>query len=224
MPRVQEVSYDLPRIDDGLTRSVRNARRLPRCGCSASTSTGSRCHHHVTTSSRTGMPSWRSAVKRRSKSGCKSGVHTGARRRATREGCCASPRVKGRSTDGYLWAAVNSERQLRSAAQRQHAAERVGAEGQRRAQRKEAAERTKQEKAKTELELGQQPTCACPCMRRRSTTCASTARAPTASKFIASVAQRPSLNGTHRRRAHCGRQLRRRLLLQAPVISDFEAV
>ena len=105
------------------------------------------------------MPSWRSAVKRRSKSGCKSGVHTGARRRATREGCCASPRVKGRSTDGYLWAAVNSERQLRSAAQRQHAAERVGAEGQRRAQRKEAAERTKQEKAKTELELGQQPTC-----------------------------------------------------------------
>ena len=105
------------------------------------------------------MPSWRSAVKRRSKSGCKSGVHTGARRRATREGCCASPRVKGRSTDGYLWAAVNSERQLRSAAQRQHAAERVGAEGQRRAQRKEAAERAKQEKAKTELELGQQPTC-----------------------------------------------------------------
>ena len=178
MPRVQEVSYDLPGIDDGLARSVGNARRLPRCGCSASTSTGSRCHHHVTTSSRTGMPSWRSAVKRRSKSGCKSGVHTGARRRATREGCCASPRVKGRSTDGYLWAAVNSERQLRSAAQRQHAAERVGAEGQRRAQRKEAAERTKQEKAKTELELGQQPTCACtcactcPCMRRRSTTCA----------------------------------------------------
>ena len=164
MPRVQEVSYDLPGIDDGLARSVGNARRLPRCGCSASTSTGSRCHHHVTTSSRTGMPSWRSAVKRRSKSGCKSGVHTGARRRATREGCCASPRVKGRSTDGYLWAAVNSERQLRSAAQRQHAAERVGAEGQRRAQRKEAAERTKQEKAKTELELGQQPTCACPCM------------------------------------------------------------
>ena len=162
MPRVQEVSYDLPGIDDGLARSVGNARRLPRCGCSASTSTGSRCHHHVTT--------WRSAVKRRSKSGCKSGVHTGARRRATREGCCASPRVKGRSTDGYLWAAVNSERQLRSAAQRQHAAERVGAEGQRRAQRKEAAERTKQEKAKTELELGQQPTC--PCMRRRSTTCA----------------------------------------------------
>ena len=178
------------------------------------------------------MPSWRSAVKRRSKSGCKSGVHTGARRRATREGCCASPRVKGRSTDGYLWAAVNSERQLRSAAQRQHAAERVGAEGQRRAQRKEAAERTKQEKAKTELELGQQPTCTCPYMHMcmslyeeaQHDMRASTARAPTASKYIASVAQRPSLNGTHRRRAHCGRQLRRRLLLQAPVISDFEAV
>ena len=116
-------------------------------------------------------------------------------------------KLKGRSTDGYLWAAVNSERQLRSAAQRQHAAERVGAEGQRRAQHKEAAERAKQEKSKTELELGQQPTC--PCMRRRSTTCASTARAPTASKYIVSVARRPSLNGTHRRRAHCGRQRRR---------------
>ena len=74
-------------------------------------------------------------------------------------GAAAKLQVKGRSTDGYLWAAVNSERQLRSAAQRQHAAERVGAEGQRRAQRKEAAERAKQEKSKTELELGQQPTC-----------------------------------------------------------------
>ena len=212
MPRVQEVSYDLPGIDDGLARSVGNARRLPRCGCSASTSTGSRCHHHVTTSSRTGMPSWRSAVKRRSKSGCKSGVHTGARRRATREGCCASPRVKGRSTDGYLWAAVNSERQLRSAAQRQHAAERVGVEGQRRVHSARTKEATASARSGREGENR---------ARARATTNmslyeeaqhdmrASTARAPTASKYIASVAQRPSLNGTHRRRAHCGRQRRR---------------
>ena len=44
----------------GLARSVESARRLPRCGWSASTSTGVRCRLHVTTSSKTMMPSWRS--------------------------------------------------------------------------------------------------------------------------------------------------------------------
>ena len=49
----------------------------------------------------------------------------------------------------------NSKRQLGLAAQRQRAADRVVAGQQRRAQRKEFFERAKEEKAKTEVELGQ---------------------------------------------------------------------
>jgi len=49
----------------------------------------------------------------------------------------------------------NSKRQLGLAAQRQRAADRVVAGQQRRAQRKEAVERAKEEKAIAEVELGQ---------------------------------------------------------------------
>ena len=110
------------------------------------------------------MPSWPSAVRLRSES-----VHRSARRRATREGCCASPPVIQGARYGLPGPRTgcrprvrggreinpNSKRQLGLAAQRQRAADRVVAGQQRRAQRKEFFERAKEEKAIAEVELGQ---------------------------------------------------------------------
>ena len=152
----------------GLARSVGSARRLPRCSCSTSTSTGMRCRLHVTTSSRTMMPSWPSAVRLRSESGCSS-VHRSARRRATREGCCASPPVIQGARYGLPGPRTgcrprvrggreinpNSKRQLGLAAQRQRAADRVVAGRQRPAQRKEYFERVKAEKAMFDVKVGE---------------------------------------------------------------------
>jgi len=83
-------------------------------------------------------------------------------------------KLKGRSTDGYLWAAVNSERQLRSAAQRQHAAERVGVEGQRRVHSARTKEATASARSGREGENRARARATTNMsMRRRSTTCAS---------------------------------------------------
>jgi len=102
-------------------------------------------------------------------------VHRSARRRATHEGCCASPPdnergtdilspgrgtppsrgAAGRSTRPRSGSLASQRSGSAAAAQRQRAADRVVAGQQRRAQRKEAVERAKEEKAIAEVELGQ---------------------------------------------------------------------
>ena len=103
MPNVQEVNYNLPetgvakvppfavqaRSDGFFARSVgsvpptaaalRAAARVPRLA------RGATKPPYVTTSSRTGLPSWRRTVRLLSESGCNS-VDKGARRRAPARG------------------------------------------------------------------------------------------------------------------------------------------
>ena len=164
MPNVQEVNYNLPetgvakvppfavqaRSDGFFARSVgsvpptaaalRAAARVPRLA------RGATKPPYVTTSSRTGLPSWRRTVRLLSESGSNS-VDKGARRRAPARGLPAGQGLAVLRTVGRLGTKVRpvTARQLGIAAQRQRAADRVAAEQQRCTQRKEAAERAKEE-------------------------------------------------------------------------------